>query len=263
LTNTPYSSKFYTNHRAGSSGSADIVVPHVLSLFRVSSVLDVGCGVGSWLQAFERHGISDYLGVDGDYVPLEMLKIPPEKFRSMDLARVMNFGRSFDLACSLEVAEHLPAECAGQFIAGLAKAAPVVLFSAAIPYQGGTAHLNEQWPTYWAALFARHGYVAVDCVRPWMYGQQLIEWWYRQNILVFCQREKCPEGYHPTTNDYDLNRVDPQMIEHLLTPGSVTEALHDIWRVFPYLCRHLASKAGLKVGLGDQKSRITRGQKWW
>jgi SAM-dependent methyltransferase len=247
LMNIPYSSKFYAIQQAGSFASADIVVPHVLSLFRVSSVLDVGCGVGGWLQVFERHGITDYFGVDGDYIPLEMLKIPAEKFRPMNIANHMNFRRSFDLACSLEVAEHLPAECAEQFVEGLVKAAPVVLFSAAIPCQGGTAHLNEQWPTYWAALFARHGYVAVDCIRPWIYGNQHIDWWYRQNILIFCQGDKCPKGYQPTTNDYDLNRVDPGMIEHLLTPGSISEALRDIRRVLPYLWRFIVWRVGFKT----------------
>jgi SAM-dependent methyltransferase len=245
---SPYSSDFYAVQQGGSVASAEIVVPHVLSLFPVSSVLDVGCGVGGWLQVFARQGITDYLGVDGDYVSRDMLKIPAERFRPADITSLPDFGRSFDLVCSLEVAEHLPAECAGQFVAALVKAAPVVLFSAAVPYQGGTAHLNEQWPTYWAGLFARHGYVAVDCVRPSIYGNQHIEWWYRQNILIFCQRNKIPDGYIATTSDYDLNRVDPGMIEHLLTPGSGSQALRDIQRVWPYLWRAIVVKVGFRVG---------------
>jgi SAM-dependent methyltransferase len=243
--NTPYSSEFFAEQQGGSIASAESVVPHVLSLFRISSVLDVGCGVGGWLEVFARNGVVDYLGVDGGYIPLEMLKIPVDRFRALDVCNLPDFGRRFDLVCSLEVAEHLPEAAAARFIAGLVKAAPLVLFSAAIPHQGGTAHINEQWQAYWAARFAEHGYLAVDCIRPLIYGRSEIEWWYRQNILIFCPRESCPDGYYPTTDAYDLNRVDPAMIEHLLTPSSGRHALNDIQRVLPYLLRAIAAKIGL------------------
>src|SRR3984893_18523768 len=117
--NTPYSPDFYATQQAGSIASADIVVPHVLSLFPVSSVLDVGCGVGGWLKEFERHGVSDYLGVDGDYVPRDFLKIPANRFRPLDLQNLTALDRRFDLACSLEVAEHLPEDSAKSFVAAL------------------------------------------------------------------------------------------------------------------------------------------------
>jgi SAM-dependent methyltransferase len=242
---SPYSSEFYSIQQSGSVASADIVVPHVLSLFPVSSVVDVGCGVGGWLEIFDRHGIKDYLGVDGNYVPRNMLRIPKDRYLAADLRALPKLNRSFDLACSLEVAEHLPAECSQQFVAVLVSAAPVVLFSAAVPRQGGTSHLNEQWPSYWASLFARHGYVAVDCVRPAIYENERIEWWYRQNLLVFCRPDKCPENHKPVTTGYELNRVDPGMIENLYTPASGTEALKTIRRVLPILAKALVRKVNV------------------
>lgn len=93
----------------------------------------------------------------------------------MDLRTCPNLKRSFDLACALEVAEHLPADVANQFVALLVNAAPVEVFSAAIPRQGGKGHVNEQWPTYWASLFANHGYMAVDCIRPAVYGNEHVD----------------------------------------------------------------------------------------
>ena len=233
--NTPYSSKFFSVQQSGSIESAEVIVPLVLSLFDVSSVVDVGCGVGGWLKAFERHGITDYLGIDGNYVPREMLRIPVGKFRPAELTLLSNFERSFDLACSLEVGEHLPEGCADQFVAALVKFAPVVLFSAAIPRQGGTAHVNEKWATYWAEKFAGYGYVAVDCIRPGIYGNPRVEWWYRQNALIFCRPERCPAGYEPVSEAYELNRVDPLMIEHLFVPDSGTEAVRTIQRALPVL----------------------------
>ena len=241
-----YSPKFYDVQMAGSTASAEIVVPHILSLFQVSSVVDVGCGVGGWLQVFDRLGVKDYLGVDGDYIPRDKLKVAAERFRAADLTALPDLGRRFDLACSLEVGEHLPEEFAAQFVSGLVAAAPVILFSAAIPLQGGTSHVNEQWPTYWANLFASHGYVAVDCVRPAMFDNEKIEWWYRQNMLVFCQRDKCPDGYQPTTSPYLLNRIHPAMIEHLVTPASGTDAVERIRRALPILKGAVVRKLSLR-----------------
>jgi SAM-dependent methyltransferase len=233
--NTPYSSTFFSVQQSGSIDSAEIIAPLVLSLFNVSSVVDVGCGVGGWLKVFERHGVTDYLGIDGNYVPREMLKIPIGRFCPEELTLLSNFERSFDLACSLEVGEHLPENCADQFVTALVRFAPVVLFSAAIPRQGGTAHVNEKWATYWAEKFAGHGYVAVDCIRPKIYGNPRVEWWYRQNALIFCRPERCPAGYEPASGAYELNRVDPSMIEHLFMPDSGTEAIRTIRRVLPVL----------------------------
>jgi SAM-dependent methyltransferase len=244
--NEVYSAQFYDVQMAGSTASAEMVVPHILSLFEVSSVIDVGCGVGGWLQVFERHGVTDYLGIDGDYIPRDKLKVPASRFRAADLTALPALARRFDLACTLEVAEHLPEGSAKQFVAGLVSAAPVVLFSAAIPLQGGTSHVNEQWPTYWAKLFAEHGYVAVDCVRPALFENRNIEWWYRQNMLVFCEPAKCPRGYRPTKDAYELNRIHPAMIEHLVTPASGTDAVDRIKRAIPVLRGAVARKLSLR-----------------
>jgi len=154
-TQIPYDESFYQGQQDGSVSSAQIVVPIVLSLFPCRSVVDFGCCVGGWLKEFERNGVADYLGVDGDYVARHLLKIPADRFRPIDLRNVSDLGRGFDLACSLEVAEHLPEDRAKSFVAALVKAAPVVLFSAAISLQGGTEHVNEQWQSYRAKLFAR------------------------------------------------------------------------------------------------------------
>jgi hypothetical protein len=146
-----------------------------------------------------------------------------------------DIGRRFDLACSLEVAEHLSPSVADQLVLALVKAAPVVLFSAAIPRQGGTSHVNEQWASYWAEKFKRHGYVAIDCLRPALHGDRRVDWWYRQNALIYCVPERCPAGHTPVRSLYELDRVDPDMIEHLFTPQSGTDATGMIRRALPVL----------------------------
>ena len=173
-----YNDEFFRESKKGSGLSADVIVPRVVQLcvpHEVRSVVDVGCGLGSWLRVFQEHGASSVLGVDGDYVDRNALEIPQSCFRSHDLTTPLQIGRRFDLAVSLEVAEHLPPETADSFVDMLTGLAPVVLFSAAIPGQRGENHVNEQWPDFWAALFSMRHYAAIDCLRFGLLGDPRVE----------------------------------------------------------------------------------------
>jgi SAM-dependent methyltransferase len=179
-----YTETFFQDLREGALRSAAVIVPLVLHLIRPRSVVDVGCGTGAWLATFARHGVADYLGVDG-FTPAGLLEIPRDRFLAADLTRPLTLGREFDLAVSLEVAEHLPGSAAGTIVESLTRLAPAVLFSAAIPGQGGTGHLNEQWPDYWARLFADHGFGPVDALRPRIWHEEHVEFWYAQNTMLY------------------------------------------------------------------------------
>ncbi len=180
-----YGADFYAYQQAGSLSSAGVIVPAVCELVRPASVIDVGCGVGTWLSAFARCGVADILGLDGDYVPRSDLQIPVERFRETDLSQPFTTPRVFDLAVSLEVAEHLPPASARGFVASLTRLAPAVLFSAAVPHQGGWHHVNEQWPQYWADLFAQERFLPLDCFRERFWTAANVRWWYAQNIVLF------------------------------------------------------------------------------
>ncbi len=184
-----YSKDFYQSLQEGALRSAREIVPLVLNLVRPTHVVDVGCGNGAWLSVFKEHGIEDVQGIDGDWVEPEMLLFPPEQFVSADLEQPIEVGRRFDLVVSLEVAEHLPPDSGEIFIDSLARLGPAILFSAAVPFQGGTNHLNEQWPTYWATYFASRGYVTIDCLRKRIWANDRVEWWYAQNILFFIRED--------------------------------------------------------------------------
>jgi len=181
-----YDKDFYEVLRSGSQASADVVVPMVLGMLPAASVLDIGCGVGSWLEAFARHGVADVFGVDRD-VPIAALEIDPSCYCAVDLAAPFTLGRRFDLVVSLEVAEHLPASAADDFIANLVRHSDAVLFSAAVPGQGGTHHVNEQWLSSWVERFATHGFAIFDLLRARCWDDPNIECWYRQNTVFFAR----------------------------------------------------------------------------
>src|SRR4051794_40799016 len=188
-TNTPYSSEFYFGQRDGSYMSARVIVPIVKEIFAPRSVCDVGCGVGTWLRAWNDNGVSEVRGFDGDYVDRSQLMIDAGNFRCHDLRKALPSDAKYDLAMSLEVAEHLPPERSESFIAELTTLAPVVLFSAAIPLQGGTDHINERWQSYWADLFEKRGFSAMDVIRPAVWDNDAVERWYRQNAIIYCRND--------------------------------------------------------------------------
>lgn len=186
----PYTSHFFAATGRGSNQSAQIVVPMIMNLVEPKSVVDVGCGTAGWLLAFRHAGVTDVLGIDGDWVPTNQLQIPDHQFAKADLTQPLRLGRTFDLVLSLEVAEHLPTSVADEFVSSLTQLAPSVLFSAAIPYQGGTGHINEQWPSYWCRKFEEHGFVAIDCMRPRLWSDARVESYYAQNMFLFVRRDR-------------------------------------------------------------------------
>jgi SAM-dependent methyltransferase len=209
--NNLYGREFYSGIRDGSKASAREVAAIVRDLVPCDSVIDVGCGTGSWLSAFQESGTQDILGVDGDYVDCEMLMIPPEHFVAHDLTKPLRLDRKFDLAVSVEVAEHLPESSAAGFVESLTRLAPVVLFSAAIPNQEGTHHVNEQWCDYWVELFAEKNFVVIDCLRSAIWQNENVEWWYKQNLLVFVEKDSL--GKYPELQKvYAENAVPPRLV---------------------------------------------------
>ncbi len=189
MSDSPYDQEFYEHQRDGSRRSAAQVLPIAFEWVGMpSSIVDVGCGVGTWLAASVELGVSDIVGLDGDYVDKSQLQIPAESFRPVDLTESPEQGRRFDLAMTLEVAEHLPPEAADGFVEFLVSLSDCVLFSAAVPGQGGVDHLNEQWPSYWAQRFLNHGYVALDPIRPMVWQNPNVERFYSQNAFLYIKK---------------------------------------------------------------------------
>ena len=149
------------------------------------TVVDFGCGRGTWLEMALSHGASRVLGLDTHALENETQRIPVQY---VDLAQTVHLEEKFDFAMCLEVAEHLPPSSASVLVSSLCQAAHIVVFSAAIPGQGGMYHLNEQPPAYWNELFLTHQFECYD-FRTLFWNDALIQPWYRCNTLVFAHRD--------------------------------------------------------------------------
>ena len=165
--------------------AANEVVPTLIKLLEPKSVVDVGCGIGTWLKVFKDNGVKNILGIDGEYVDKNLLKIEFESFKDFDLEKLYISNSKYDLAISLEVAEHLSELNSDVFIKTLTGLSDTVIFSAAIPNQGGQNHINEKEPRYWIEKFESLEYKTLDILRPIFWNNTNIDWWYRQNFILF------------------------------------------------------------------------------
>lgn len=238
--------------------SPDAVVPLLIQRFQPKSVIDVGCGLGQWLEAFLRHQPSVcVLGIDGCHVPKDRLRIPVEHFMTVDLASheiaKVDLGRRFDLAMSLEVAEHLREEHAESYVGFLTSLSDIILFSAAIPGQTGENHYNEQWPGYWAERFGRLGYVMLDDIRWEIWDQRQVSWWYRQNMFLVVHKSRVGG-----TNSSPVLRsvVHPDCFAHLQSQLSASE--ERVSRVETRLNNYMSGNIGGRSLLALIKKFIAR-----
>ncbi|WP_055448728.1 class I SAM-dependent methyltransferase [Lacinutrix mariniflava] len=169
-----------------------IIVDLCLKLIKPTSVVDFGCGIGTFLKAFKEKGITDVLGMDGSWVNREMLQnfLSEKEFKEANLEEPILLDKKYDLAISLEVAEHLKESAAETFIENLVNSSDMILFSAAIPHQGGQNHINEQWFDYWLAKFHKQGFEVLDVFRAELWNKPQVNWWYKQNIFLLVKKEK-------------------------------------------------------------------------
>jgi SAM-dependent methyltransferase len=178
-----YNKDFYNQIHDGALSSARAIVPEVINIFKPRSVVDFGCGTGAWLSVFKENGVDEVSGVDGS--PEGHSLLDEENFTLRDLSSEFSLDRKYDLAMSLEVAEHIPYKFADQFVDNICNSSDNILWSAAVPGQNGVGHINEQWPSYWVPKFHQRGYICSSIFRFNFWNNENIENWYRQNILIF------------------------------------------------------------------------------
>lgn len=175
-----YDNKLYNEY------SAWQVLPGLLNKFKIHSIVDVGCGLGTWLSVANKLGIKNYKGLDGSIYNDESFVIPEKNYQQVNLNQAISINKTFDLCLCLEVAEHLPASSADDLVDLLCHLAPIVLFSAAIPGQPGQGHINLQWQDFWQEKFHLKGYEAYD-LRNEFWNNNKVEWWYRQNMIIYAR----------------------------------------------------------------------------
>lgn len=205
-----YNSEFY-NMIAEIIQDEKQIIPYILKRVKPKSIVDFGCGEGRWLMEAKRNDKNiEVLGLDGYYIDRDRLQISQDEFIGIDLRKKIELTKKYDLAISTEVAEHIEEEYADVFVDNLTRAADCILFSAAIPGQGGQHHINEQWQSYWVKKFKNLGYEADFSIRDYFWDNVNINFWRRQNILMFSKSRR------KTVNSEIIDVVHPEMMEYCI-----------------------------------------------
>jgi SAM-dependent methyltransferase len=188
--------------------SAEEILPFIINKFNPKSIVDVGCGLGSWLSVAQKLGVNDIAGIDGVYVDTSKLYIAKEFFFNKDLTTPFNLNRAFDVLFCLEVAEHIDDKYADAFIESLTKHSKLILFSAAVPGQVGERHVNEQYPAYWQKKFRQHGFEYYDIMRGQFWENKNVRWWYKQNMFIVAHKDANLQFDH---NEKVLSYIHPEL----------------------------------------------------
>ena len=147
-----------------------------------------------------RHSVNGFgggiAGYDGNNLPDDELWIPRKCIKQVDLDNIGRItpDKKYDIAMTLETAEHLHPGNEAAFVGFLCRSADFVLFSAAIPYQEGIGHIDNKPMQFWVDLFAGNGFKCFDIIRPWLIQHSdeaaRVAPYYTQNILVFARGSK-------------------------------------------------------------------------
>ena len=197
--------------------SGNEIIKIIKQYYTPKSVIDIGCGKGMFLKCWKDSGVETIAGIDGNTLDNKDLFIDRKFIQIANLETYENVNNTkYDLAMSLEVAEHLHPENAAHFVKLLTGYSDFILFSAAIPYQAGLHHINCQPLKYWVDLFNKENFVCFDFIRPQLFANhEKVKSFYIQNILFFVNKERANQltqfNLSPTTNPlmfYHADRVN-------------------------------------------------------
>ena len=230
-TRAAYDESFFDQLAGPAARAAAIVLPLMSRFYKPRSVLDVGCGSGDWLLEAKRLFSADILAIDGKWNDgLSGTGLP---YIHADLESPLPTTDRFDLAICLEVAEHLTTAGISNLLDSLTAASDVVLFSAAIPLQPGTNHINCHWQSYWIDQFQKRSFEAFDVIRPQVWAIDAVEWWYKQNTFLMVKDGATDidiDMLRATERPFNPDLVHPEYYKWIISrrTGRLEEALSQL-----------------------------------
>ena len=153
--NLLYDLEYYASVVEGpAASSARTISDSIVAEFNPKRVVDVGCGTGALLEALQERGC-EVFGLEYSNAGLSYCRARGLNVAKFDLEHDIfeHSGQEFDVAISMEVAEHLPESTANSYINLLTRLSPAIVFTAAPPGQRGSDHVNLQPAAYWIAKY--------------------------------------------------------------------------------------------------------------
>lgn len=205
-----YSREYYSNHDQGSYDSAITILSRLSAYVNPQSVIDIGCGSGTWCKAAMNVWGIVALGIDQHSYEDCNMHIPESQYLQNDI-RSRVHGYHADLVICVEVIEHIDEEYEDTVLDNICAMSNTILFSGALPFQGGTGHVNEKPYSYWVEKFNRRGFYLDERIRHDIWDDARVAIWYRNNIMLLHKNTNKNRMMHQ-----HLDIIHPHMLERIL-----------------------------------------------
>ncbi len=193
-----YNKDFFLSNQKEGLKIAEWFISLLQDIFEFQSLIDLGCATGHYLFYALKEGVSDVLGVEGSPAAFSNLLVDKKYIIQHDLRKPLNLNRKYDIALSIEVAEHIDKKYSDVYLKSMCDCSDLIIFTAATPNQGGKCHVNEQPHKWWIEKFKKHSFrfdkKMTDLLRRKIKENaeagKFIVFWLEPNIMVFCRESK-------------------------------------------------------------------------
>ena len=189
-----YSDQFYESVTNRAEYSSRIIFSLLKNALHPKTFVDVGSGDGVWsLSALEHFESINHVEAWDLLAEKTYLDIAKKRFPSKNIiSKRIDFESSdygvemvYDLAVCLETFEHLSPSACEKLSLFFSSHTRILIFSGAVPGQGGTNHINEQPFKTWQRNLLDFGFFPLDFIRPNIQDKKNVPSYYKNNIVLW------------------------------------------------------------------------------